>query len=130
VEHRLRRFRRLGHDLRVEAAGRVPVYISLAVCVRAVYLRAHVLADLKARFGDAMLPDGSLGFFHPDNLTFGGGLYLSQIVSLAQSVPGVESVQALRFEREFDPASSGIASGVLAFGPFEIAECDSDPGFP
>jgi hypothetical protein len=130
VEHRLRRFRRLGHDLRVDAAVRVPVYISLAVCVRAVYLRAHVLADLKARFGDATLPDGSLGFFHPDNLTFGGGLYLSQIVSLAQSVPGVESVQALRFEREFDPASSGIASGVLSFGPFEIAECDSDPGFP
>jgi hypothetical protein len=130
VEHRLRWFRRLGHDLRVEAAVRVPIYISLTVCVKSVYLRAHVLADLEARFGTGTLPDGSLAFFHPDNLTFGEGLYLSQIVSLAQSVPGVESVQVQRFEREFDPASSGIASGVLSFGPFEIAECDSDPSFP
>jgi hypothetical protein len=130
VEHRLRWFRRVGHDLRIEAASRVPIYISLLVCVKAVYLRAHVLADLEARFGTGMLPDGRLGFFHPDNLTFSEGLYLSRIVSLAQSVAGVESVQAKRFEREFDSTSSGIASGVIPLGPFELAVCDSDPSFP
>jgi len=130
IEHRLRRFRRLGHDLRVGAAIRIPVLISLQVCVKAAYLRAHVLADLEARFGTAMLPDGSLGFFNPDNLTFGEGLFLSQILSVAQSVPGVESVKALQFQRLFEPSSSGTDAGVIHFGPFEIAVCDSDPSFP
>jgi len=65
VRCRLYNYRRIGHDLRVEAAIRVPVLVSLAVCVKAVYLRAHVLADLEAEFGTKVLPNGRLPFFHP-----------------------------------------------------------------
>lgn len=121
IEHRLRHFRRLGHDLRVEAAIRVPILISLHVCVKSVSLRAHVRAELIARFAK---------FFSPDQLTFGSGVHLSRIISLAQSVQGVEAVTATRFQRLFDPASTGLDSGILAFGPLEIAVCDGDPSFP
>ena len=130
VTRRLRYFRRLGHDVRVEPAIRVPVRIKLRVCVKAVYLQAHVLADLEARFGTGLVPGGARGFFHPDELTFGEGLYLSKIVAIAQSIPGVESVKPLKFERLFSPDSSGLETGVLTFGPLEIAVCDSDPSFP
>ncbi len=125
VRHRLYRYRRIGHDLRVEAAVRVPLFIELGICVKAIYLRAHVLADLQAVFGT-----GTGAFFHPDNLTFGAGLYLSKVVSAAQSVPGVESVRVIRFERMFDGPHNEIDDGLIAFGPFEIAQCDSDPSFP
>ncbi len=130
VRRRLENFRRIGHDLRVEAATRVPVFIWLSICVKAVYLRAHVLADLETRFGPGKLADGSLGFFHPDNLTFSGALYLSQVVSVAQSVPGVESVRVRAFERMFDGPHGEIDTGLIKFGPFEIAQCDSNPSVP
>jgi hypothetical protein len=130
VWRRLEEVRRIGHDLRVEAATRVPVVIWLTICVKAVYLRAHVLADLETRFGTAKLADGSLEFFHPDNLTFGRALYLSQVVSVAQSVPGVESVRVKKFERLFDGPQGEIDAGLIRFGPFEIAQCDSDPSVP
>ena len=70
------------------------------------------------------------GFFHPDNLTFGGSLRLSQVVSTAQAVPGVLGVQVQRFERLFDGPVGEIEAGYVGFGPFEIAACDSDPSFP
>jgi hypothetical protein len=38
-----------------------------------------------------------LGFFHPDNLTFGEGVYLSKLVAAAQAVPGVEGVTVKTF---------------------------------
>jgi hypothetical protein len=130
VRRRLEIYRRIGHDLRVEAATRVPVLIRLSICVKSVYLRAHVLADLQARFGTTRLSDGRLGFFHSDNLTFGGALHLSKLVSEAQSVPGVESVRVRAFERMFDGPRGEIDAGLIRFGPFEIAQCDSDPSAP
>jgi hypothetical protein len=130
IQRRLYNYRRMGHDLRVEPATRVPILIVLAVCVKGVYLRAHVLADLEAEFSTDLLSGGRLGFFHPDNLTFGGGLYLSQVVSRAQLVPGVESVKVRSFERMFDGPHGEIDAGLIRLGPFEIAQCDSDLSFP
>lgn len=130
IWRRLNRYRRVGHDLRVQPAIRVPLLIKLGICVKAVYLRAHVLADLKAVFSTGIFPNGSRGFFHPDNLTFGSGLYLSQVVSTAQSIAGVESVTVLQFERMFDGAHGEVDAGLIAFGPFEIPQCDNDLSFP
>ena len=50
-------------------------------------------------FSNRVLPDGSKGFFHPDNLTFGEGIYVSKIVAAAQAVIGVQNVQVTRLER-------------------------------
>jgi predicted phage baseplate assembly protein len=130
VRRRLRTYRRIGHDLRVDAATRVPVHIALSVCIKATYLRAHVLADLQSAFSDELRADGQPGFFHPDRLTFGAALYLSQVISAAQSVPGVMSVRATTFERMFEGPRGEIDRGYIAFGLFEIAQCDSDPTFP
>ena len=48
------------------------------------------------------LPDGSLGFFHPDRFGFGQPLYLSSLYAAASAVPGVDSVAARRFSRYTD----------------------------
>jgi hypothetical protein len=76
------------------------------------------------------LPGGKRGFFHPDNMTFGQGIYLSQVVAAAQAVEGVESVGVTRFERLYEGPNGEIAAGVLLLGPLEIARLDNDPGFP
>lgn len=130
IERWLQRYRRMGHDVQVETAQIVPLDIALSICVRDGYLRGHVKAALLDVFSDRMLPDGSLGFFHPDRLTFGQGIYLSQVVATAQAVEGVASVRVTRFERLFQGPNGEIAAGVLPLGPLEVACLDNDPGFP
>jgi hypothetical protein len=63
-------------------------------------------------------------------LTFGQPVYLSSILATAHAVPGVESVDVVSFQRQHEPWSSGIESGVIPMGRLEIARLDDDPNFP
>ena len=126
----LYRYRRMGHDVAVRLAEYVPLDIAMVVCVERSYLRGHVKAALVDLFSNRLLPDGSHGFFHADNLTFGEGVYLSQLVAAAQGVPGVESVTVTRLQRAFEDPNHEIENGILPLGPFEVARLDNDPSFP
>ena len=130
ITKRLYRYRRMGHDLVVKSASRVPLDIEMLVCVLPNYLRGHIKAALLDLFSNRTLPDGRKGFFHPDNLTFGEGVYLSKLVAVAQAVEGIESVHITRLQRFNELDNQEIENGVLPLGPFEIARLDSDPSFP
>lgn len=108
----------------------MPLDIELLVCVLPHYLRGHVKAELLDVFSNRMLPDGRLGFFHPDNLTFGEGIYLSKLVAVVQAVAGVESVAVNKLERLSEGPNDEIKNGILPLGPLEIARLDNDPSFP
>jgi hypothetical protein len=130
IRQHLRAYRRTGHDLVVAAAETVPLDIELHVCVSPAYLPGHVKADLIAVFSNRTLPDGRLGVFHPDNLTFGEGVYLSKLVAAARAVPGVADVTVTKLNRLGEAANGEIAQGVLPLGPLEIARVDNDPSLP
>lgn len=132
-------YRRIGHNLVVAPAQYVPLDVAMTVCVLPHYLRGHVEAALLDVFGNRALPDGRLGFFHPDNLTFGEGIYASRLVAAAQAVTGVQSVTVTRVERfEIGEPPVGVEApeeevppdGVLRLGPLEVAQLDNDPSFP
>jgi hypothetical protein len=130
VECLLRPFRRIGHELNVVKADYVALDIAMTVCVKPGYLRGHIKADLLEIFGNRALPDGRLGFFHPDNLTFGAGILVSKLVAIAQSVTGVENVVVTRLQRLNEAAGRELADGILRLGPREIARLDNDPNSP
>ena len=130
IKNSLEHYRRIGHDLRLEWAQLVPIDLALEVCVLSEYLRGHVRAELADLFSNRVLPDGRRGFFHPDNLTFGDGIYLSQIVALAQTVTGVESVRVTKLQRQFEAPNYELENGLLPLGPLEVAELANDPSFP
>ena len=120
----------MGHDLGVTPARYIPVDLKLEVCVLPQFQRAHVKAALLDVFSNRILPGGRLGFFHPDNLTFGEGIFLSQIIATAQAVPGVECVTVVRFHRLFESANHEIENGVLPLRVDEIGQLDNDPNYP
>ena len=130
VDTSLQPCRRIGHDLVVAPARYVPLHVELTVCVLPHYLRGHVEAALLELFSHRLRPGGSKGFFHPDKLTFGEGIYASALVAAAQAVPGVQSVEVTRLERYFEGPNDEVQNGVLALGPLEIARLDNDPSFP
>ena len=130
IRRHLERFRMAGYDLEVDGPQFVPLEVGLHVCVEPEHFRSHVRAAVLEIVSNRVRPDGTLGLFHPDRLTFGQPVYLSAIVAAVQAVPGVESVTPTAFHRQRDAASSALATGVLAMGRLEIPRLDNDPSFP
>jgi len=130
IKRRLRRYRRIGHDVVVKSARLVPLRIEMKVCVNSHYLSGHVKAELLELFSNRVLPDGRKGFFHADNLSFGEGIFLSSLVAKAQSVEGVENVEVTILERLGAGPQHEIDDGVLPLGPLEVAQLDNDPSLP
>lgn len=126
----LERFRMAGYDLEVDAPVFVPLEIGLHVCVLPGHFRSDVAVQVTAVLSDSVLADGRLGLFHPDNLTFGQPVYLSAVLAAVHSITGVQSVDVHTFQRQRQPQTSGLASGVLSMGRLEIARLDNDPSFP
>ncbi len=130
IKQHLYRYRRIGHDVVVAQASYVALDIAMTVCVLPHYLRGHVKFALLNVFSSQTLPDGGNGFFHPDNLSFGEGIYLSKLVAAAQVVEGIESVVVTKLERFFAGPNQEKENGLLPLGAFEVARLDNDPSFP
>ncbi len=123
-------YRRIGHDVIVRQAKYVPLEIVMNVCVRPHYLRGHVKAALLKLFSNRLQPDGTPGFFHPDNLSFGDNIAVSTLVARAQAVPGVLNVTVTKLQRFGEAPDQELRNGVLLIGPSEVAQVDNDPSFP
>ncbi|MBI3431954.1 MAG: putative baseplate assembly protein [Hydrogenophilales bacterium] len=136
----LYKYRRMGHDLAVVPARYVPIEVAMEVCVLPHHARGTVKAELLKVFSNRRLADGTPGFFHPDNLSFGDGIYVSRLIAAAKGVEGVDAVRLLKLARLDDsmpprllPVGGGIgvpANGVLPMASMEIAQLDNDPSFP
>ncbi|HWW61975.1 MAG TPA: putative baseplate assembly protein, partial [Thermoanaerobaculia bacterium] len=125
-ESSLGRYRRMGHDLRVDPAHSVPLRLELDLCIRQNYLRAHVLVAVR---------EAIQRFFSPDNITFGEAVYVSRIVAAVMAVDGVNEVEVVRLERIAQktigaPLKAPASTGVLPLRPNEIARLDHDPAQP
>ena len=124
----LHRYRRIGHDLRVGSARKVPIELALRVCVLPEYERGAVARAILDSLSVGRGAGGTGGFFAPDRLTFGDDIAASAIVGLVQSIPGVESVTVTRLERRFEGPNGELEAGVIDLAPLEVAELDRMDG--
>lgn len=131
IEGYLYRYRRMGHDFAVVQARYVPLALAMEICVLPHYERGHVKAELLMVFSNRRREDGTLGFFHPDKLSFGDGVHLSQLIAMAKAIEGVETVKVTTLKRLHEEEDSDASeSGVLPLSSKEIAQLDNDPSFP
>ena len=87
------------------------------------------------RFSARALPDGTLGLFHPDALTFGQRIALGPLVAAARAVPGVVAVRPVVFQRLGASPTPGAppawpARDEIALGRNEIARLDGLTAHP
>ena len=125
--------RMAGVDAELAPPVRVPLLVVLVGCVLPGYVAGQVAGALLAELSARRLPDGRLGFFHPDRFTFGQPLYVSDLVATAMAVPGVSWVDVRRFARLGAPVRASreaLAAGRIEVQPREVLRCDSDPGNP
>ena len=75
-------------------------------------------------------PDGSRGFFHPDNFTFGDPVRVSAIYAAAQAVAGVRRVEVRALRRQGATTGPDVpVNGVFTTGRLEIVRLENNPDF-
>ncbi len=126
----MERYRMAGQDVEVEPPRFVALELELFVCILPEYYRSDVKSELLRIFSNRSFPDGGRGFFHPDTLTFGQHVYLSEIHAAAQAVEGVRSVDVRTFQPLLAPSRVHLETGDIEIGPLEIARLDNDPSMP
>jgi hypothetical protein len=104
----------------------VPLDIAMTVYVLAGYAQGPIETVLRGILSDRRLPDGQLGLFHPDQLSFGESIYASRLIASAQRVEGVEHVVVTRLHRRFELPDQELERGYLPIGPLEIARVGSN----
>jgi hypothetical protein len=129
VKAHVTRFKLAGYDLQVRSGEYLPLELEIRLCVLPGYFRSDVLEAVSLALSDEINPDGSRGFFHPDNFSFGQSVYLSRLYQAVEAVSGVDSAE-VRLFRVFGQDDNGeLASGVLPIGAWQIARLDNDPNF-
>jgi hypothetical protein len=125
----LTRFRLAGYDVELRPPRFVPLELELDVCAARGHFRTDVAQAVRDALSARVLSDGSRGFFHPDNFTFGDPVYVSRLYAAVECVEGVDSVAIRELVRFGQPDAGELARGVLAVGPWEIVRLDNDPSF-
>ena len=126
----LERYRMAGQDVEIDGPLFVPLELAMTVCVKPGYFRSDVKAALLRVLGSSVAPDGTRGFFHPDNFSFGQPVYLSRLYEIAQNVEGVRFVTIDTFQRLGADSTRALDDAVLTIDRLEIARLDNDPNFP
>ena len=137
IRRHIERYRLAGHDIEIDAPRFVSLDIRLTVCVKPGYFCSEVKEQLLDAFGRRILPDGRLGFFHPDNLTFGQPIYLSDVIARAMGVTGVQWVDFSpnpdrdhRFHRWGEVPNKELEKAKIEMARLEIPRLDNDPSLP
>jgi hypothetical protein len=115
--------RLIGEDLEIRPPILVPLDIKLAVCAHPSYWPEDLTWVLEEEFSDGYTSDGRLGFFHPNNWTFGQTLHASQVIGRALEVPGIDRVIELSLRR-FDQAG-GPTNTVISIDPDDLPTSDA-----
>jgi hypothetical protein len=131
----LEQFRLAGDDLEIERPDDVAVDIRMTVCVASGYDRSDVHRALKRRFSNEVFADGSRGFFHPDNFTFGEPLYVSDVIAAAMGVAGVSWVdldpnaegRQNRFKPRHGDEYAPYEAGKIEVSRRELIRLENDP---
>ena len=126
----LEKYRMAGYDLEIRPPVFVPLEIEMNVCVKSGYFRSDIRNKLLDVFSRFDLPDGSRGFFHPDEFTFGQPVYLSAIYQGAMNVDGIASVELKTFKRWGRTTNQEKKNGIFQPAESEIIRLDNDPNFP
>lgn len=130
LENQLDRYRLAGR----EAYGMNPKFANLdleiEVCVAPASYPGEVKkAVLESLFGRRGV-HAHLGFFSPDNWTFGDPLYRARLEAAIQEVPGVRAVEEIHIRRRGWFAKRPFDELVYSVAADEIIRVENDPQLP
>jgi predicted phage baseplate assembly protein len=125
VSVHLEAVRLIGEDLELRAPDFVPLEVTVVACVHPDYWVEDVRFEVLDALSSGWTQDGRMGFFHPDQWTFGQELRASQVIGVVQAVPGIDHVDAVRMRR-WRTAAAPVTE-IVHLRPNEIVLVRGDP---
>jgi hypothetical protein len=126
----LNRYRMAGYESYVPVPRYAALDLKIAVCARSDSFRGDVQAAVLAALGTEKFPDGTKGFFHPDNFTFGQALERSDLESAIQGAQGVHGVISVLYRRRGYTEDYLTTWETVEVGFDEIIQLENDPSRP
>jgi hypothetical protein len=123
-------YRLIGYDMEITEPSFVPLQIKMRICLALGHYFGNVERKLYEVFSSRINNDGTRGFFHADNLSFGQPILLSKIYEAALRVDGVASCKVDLFQRWGKLPNNEIEKAAIEMQFFEIARLDNDSNFP
>jgi hypothetical protein len=127
LEEVMDRVRQAGRDVRVQDPRYADFDLEIMVCVAPDAYPGEVKERvLIALFGDRE----TVGFFDPDNFTFGTPLSRAALMAAIQAVPGVRAVEGMRVRRRGHFAWRTFSEFALRVGTNELVRVTNDRLLP
>jgi hypothetical protein len=126
----LNRRRLAGYECYAPPARYVTLDLDVTVCALPDAFAGDVKEAVLRELSTARLPDGRVGFFHPDSFTFGMPLERSRLEAAIQQAYGVAGVLAIRYRLRRRSGAMAPLPDVVTVAPDEIIRLDNDPSRP
>jgi hypothetical protein len=126
----LNRQRMAGYESYVPDPDYLSLDLAIDVCAEPDAFQGVVEAGVIGALSPAGLSGGPLGFFAPDNFTFGQPLEPSALEAAIQAVSGVAGVTCIQFRVRGRSAGFTEMIGPVSVGTNQIIRCDNDPSVP
>ncbi|MFZ0707294.1 MAG: putative baseplate assembly protein [Candidatus Korobacteraceae bacterium] len=101
-----------------------PIYLEVAVeiDINSRFPQQATISKVQAALNPGLNPDGSAGYFAPQQLQFGQSIFLSALYATVQSIPGVQDVTITSLRRVGPGAAEapGTVHDIVA-GPTQLA---------
>lgn len=126
----LDRYRMAGYESYVAQPHYLSVDLRIRVCACTDAFAGDVHRALLRTLGSRSWPDGSSGFFVPDNFTFGQALEKSALEAAIQASPGVCAVLEIAMRRRAIDAGFVPLPDTLRLGSDQILRISNNPSRP
>lgn len=130
LQQQLDRFRQAGRETIVPDPIYADIDLQIDICVAPTRYGADVVSEVETVLLGTKGPFARLGFFSPDNFTFGKPLFRSRLEAAIMDVPGVKAVERVRIRRRGWFDWRPFVELVYAVEPNEIVRLDNDPQHP
>jgi hypothetical protein len=126
----LNRRRLAGYESYAPAPHYVSLDLKVYVCARPDAFRGDVKRSVLTALSAMKNPDGTNGFFHPDNFTFGKTLERSALEAAIQEAYGVAGVHSIQYRRRGVIFDFVELPNTVTVGTNDILRVDNDPSRP
>lgn len=126
----LNRRRLAGYESYAPSPTLVAIDVQITVCAVSGWLSGNVEAAVLRALSDAVLPNGSTGFFYANRFTFGTPLYRSALEAAIASVAGVNGVLAILYRRSGATLTFSPLPEILSLGSDEVLRIENNPDYP
>lgn len=126
----LNRYRLAGYESYILDPRYASLDLQVVVCACANAFQGEVKASVLDALSATRLPDGTLGFFHPDRWTFGMPLERSALAAAIQHVAGVAGVVSIQYRQRGRTPNYLSLPETLIIPADVIVRLNNDPNRP